>query len=220
MSTVSQTSDTPGAHELQCMEIWSGNRSVETTASSTGLAVWISSRPYLGESRGGDVHYLSLCVGGIVTRIVLADVSGHGNKVADTSAMLRKLLRRFMNAKKQDRLVAELNREFSDMEQNGRFATAVVATYLSHKKRLLLTNAGHPRPLGEQGLLSLVESIPLTTPFDQLGRELLSAVRTYSCGVTNDDETLMVIRFGRGRRSPGIMERLRGYAAVLFPSGS
>ncbi len=250
------------------------------------MEAWIFSYPYLGESRGGDVHYLSLCVGGIVTRIILADVSGHGNEVADTSTTLRKLLRRFMNAKKQDRLVAELNRAFSDLEENGRFATAVVATYLSHRNRLLLTNAGHPRPmffqtavgrwqylsqdliddgnadnlplgidrstayqhfvlpiesddllllytdafteafnsdgqqLGEQGLLSLVESIPATTPFDQFGRELLSSVRAYSNGVTNDDETLILIRFGRGRSSPGIMERLRGYAASLGVSGS
>ena len=96
----------PESRELHCMEFWSGNRSVESTAKSAGLDVWIFSQPYLGEARGGDVHYLSLCVGGIVTRIVLADVSGHGNQVADTSLTLRKLLRRFMNAKKQDRLVA------------------------------------------------------------------------------------------------------------------
>lgn len=273
------------SHDLHCMEIWSGNRSVESTAKSTGLETWIFSQPYSGESHGGDVHYLSLCVGGIVTRIVLADVSGHGNRVADTSARLRKLLRRFMNAKKQDRLVAELNREFSDVEQTGRFATAIVATYLSHRKQLLLTNAGHPRPLifrkasglweyvdqelakndradnlplgvegstiyqttelaiesddllllytdafteangsdgkqlGEAGLLSLVQSVSLSIPFAQFGRELLSAVRAFSDGVSCDDETLMVIKFGQGRRSPGIMERLRGYAEVLRPAG-
>ena len=83
------------------------------------MEAWIFSYPYLGESRGGDVHYLSLCVGGIVTRIILADVSGHGNEVADTSTTLRELLRRFMNAKKQDRLVAELNRAFSDLDRCG-----------------------------------------------------------------------------------------------------
>lgn len=269
------------AHDLQCMEVWSGNRFVESTAKSTGLDVWIFSQPCLGESRGGDVHYLSLCVGGIVTRLVLADVSGHGSKVADTSLMLRKLLRRYMNAKKQDRMVAELNREFSNVEQNGRFATAILMTYLSHRKRLLLTNAGHPRPLffrksigrwqyvisdlvendradnlplgvqdstlyqsteleiesddllllytdafteatgsdgrqlGEDGLLKLIESIPRSTSFDQIGRDLLSAVRAYSNGISSDDETLIVIQFGQGRRSAGIMERLRGYVKVL-----
>ncbi len=273
----------PEFHDLQCMEIWSGNKSVESTARSSGLDVWIFSRPYLGESHGGDVHYLSLCVGGIVTRLVLADVSGHGHKVADTSLTLRKLLRRYMNAKKQDRLAADLNREFSNVEQNGRFATAVLMTYLSHQKRLLLTNAGHPRPLffrkaighwqylesdrnesdradnlplgiqdttlyqtkelsiesddllilytdalteardaggkqlGEGGLLTLIESIPSSIPFDQFGRGLMSAVLAYSNGVSSDDETLMVIRFGHGRQPVGIIERLRGYAKVLRP---
>lgn len=283
-SPMSQShNDSPSAetHVLQCMEIWSGNKLIESTASSTGLDLWIYSQPYLGQSRGGDVHYLSLCVGGIVTRIVLADVSGHGNKVADTAATLRKLLRKYMNTKKQERLVGELNREFSELEQSGRFATAIVATYLSHKNQLLLTNAGHPRPLlfrqsvghwqfldhevtenerpdnlplgfdgrtqyqhfrlpirsgdllllytdaltearnsadkylGEQGLLLLVQAIPLTVSFDQFGAELVKAVRSFSNGLTEDDETLIVIRFGEGRRSPGILEKLRGYAAVL-----
>lgn len=268
------------SHTLQCMELWSGNSSVESLASSTGLEAWIFSQPYRGESTGGDVHYLSLCVGGIVTRILLADVSGHGIKVDATSNILKKLLRRFMNAKRQDRLVEELNREFSELEQSGRFATAVIATYLSHKNQLLLTNAGHPRPLlyrksvgrwqylnhvsaeeqagnlplgiddstryehaalqiesgdmlllytdafteagtdhlqllGESGLLSLVESIPLTDSIDQFGRKLVDAVRAFAGGSANDDETLIVIRFGEGRKSPGLLERLRGYSAVL-----
>lgn len=280
MADIAAKDSAENLHTLQCMELWSGNSSVENIASSTGLEAWIFSQPYQGESSGGDVHYLSLCVGGIVTRILLADVSGHGIKVDTTSNILKKLLRRFMNAKKQDRLVEELNREFSVLEQSGRFATAVVATYLSHKKRLLLTNAGHPRPLlfrksvgnwqylthesndetagnlplgigdstryehaslpiepgdmlllytdafteagsndvhmlGEQGLLSLVETIPLTDPIDQFGRKLVHAARAFAGGTANDDETLIVIRFGEGRKSPGLMERLRGYSAVL-----
>lgn len=134
-------------HVLQCMEIWNGNQSVENVVVSPGIEAWIFSQPYHGQSQGGDVHYLSLCVGGIITRILLADVAGHGNEVAETSKTLRQLLRRFMNAKKQNRLVSSLNRQFTELESTGRFATAVVATYLSHKSKLLLTNAGHPRPL-------------------------------------------------------------------------
>jgi serine phosphatase RsbU (regulator of sigma subunit) len=139
--------DSSHEHVLQCMEIWNGNQSVESIVSSPGMDVWIFSRPYLGQLQGGDVHYLSLCVGGIITRILLADVAGHGDEVADTSQSLRQLLRRFMNAKKQNRLVSELNRQFTELESQGRFATAVVATFLSHKSKLLLTNAGHPHPL-------------------------------------------------------------------------
>lgn len=134
-------------HELHCMEIWNGNRYVEKTVTSAGLHAWVFSQPYQGEKQGGDVHYLSLCVGGIITRVVLADVAGHGDRVRETSKKLRNLLRKFMNAKKQDRFVAELNREFTELETKEGLATAVVATYLSHKSTLLLTNAGHPRPL-------------------------------------------------------------------------
>ena len=134
-------------HVLQCMEIWSGAESTEKVVSAPGLDAWIYSRPFHGEATGGDVHYFSLCIGGIVTRLVLADVAGHGDYVASTSANLRQLLRRFMNFKKQNRLVAELNQEFMRNESEGRFATAIVATFLSHTRKLLLTNAGHPRPL-------------------------------------------------------------------------
>ncbi len=66
------------------------------------------------------------------------------------------------------------------------------------------------RQLGEDGLLKLTEPIPRSTSFDQIGRELLSAFCAYSNGISSDDVTLIVIQFGHGRRSAGIMERLRG----------
>ncbi len=134
-------------HQLQCMEIWNGNRFIEQNVSSAGIQAWVFSHPYQGNRQGGDIHYLSLCVGGIVTRLILADVAGHGDRVAKTSQVLLNLLRKFMNTKKQDRLVVELNRHFTETDDKDGFATAVVATYLSHKSTLLLTNAGHPRPL-------------------------------------------------------------------------
>ncbi len=134
-------------HPLQCMEIWKGNQFIEQDIRSAGIQAWVFSHPYQGNRQGGDIHYLSLCVGGIVTRIVLADVSGHGDRVAKTSKVLLNLLRKFMNTKKQDRLVTALNRHFTETADKDGFATAIVATYLSHKSMLLLTNAGHPRPL-------------------------------------------------------------------------
>lgn len=138
---------TQRTHELQCMEIWRGNQHIEQDLTSAGMQAWVFSQPYQGSRQGGDIHYLSLCIGGIVTRVVLADVAGHGDSVARTSKVLLNLLRKFMNTKKQDRLVAELNRHFTEIEDKDGFATAIVATYLSHKATLLLTNAGHPRPL-------------------------------------------------------------------------
>jgi serine phosphatase RsbU (regulator of sigma subunit) len=129
------------------MDLWSGNRSVENEAQAPGLDIFVWSEPYRGESTGGDLHYVSLCAGGIITRLILADVAGHGTAVAETSQMLRSLMRRFMNAKRQEHLVRDLNREFSQLAKSGRFATAIVATYLSHRQRFTICNAGHPRPL-------------------------------------------------------------------------
>lgn len=129
------------------MDIWSGNESVSSDIVTPGLELSVYSQPYHGDSNGGDVHYVSLCAGGVVTRIVLADVSGHGEAVAETSQGLRSLVRRFMNSKSQMRLVREINREFTQLTQSSRFATAIVATYLANDSRLVLCNAGHPRPL-------------------------------------------------------------------------
>jgi serine phosphatase RsbU (regulator of sigma subunit) len=141
-------------HSLQCMEIWQGNHGVESEVCTPGLEVWVYSRPHQGDAHGGDVHYVSLCGGGVITRLLVADVSGHGEAVAGLSQALRGLMRRNINRKSQAKLVAALNREFTAFAQDGRFATAVAATYLTSGDTLTVCNAGHPRPLwyrAEQG---------------------------------------------------------------------
>jgi serine phosphatase RsbU (regulator of sigma subunit) len=132
---------------LRCMEIWGGNSAVEQVVETPGLDGWIFSRPHEGAEGGGDVHYVSLCGGGIITRLIVADVSGHGAAVAEMAQSLRALMRRNINRKSQARLVGELNRQFAELAQLRRFATAVVATYLANRRRLTVCNAGHPTPL-------------------------------------------------------------------------
>jgi serine phosphatase RsbU (regulator of sigma subunit) len=129
------------------MEIEGGSHAVEEAVATPGLDAWVYSRPYEGATAGGDVHYLSLCGGGVITRLIVADVSGHGAAVAEFSASLRTLMRRNINSKSQTRLVRALNRQFAELAQLRRFATAVVATYLATRRTLTVCNAGHPRPL-------------------------------------------------------------------------
>jgi serine phosphatase RsbU (regulator of sigma subunit) len=129
------------------MEIWGGNRAVERAVSTPGLDVWVSSRPHEHAVAGGDVYYTSLCGGGQITRFILADVSGHGAAVADMAKSLRELMRKHINRKDQSALVQGLNREFTELAKMNRFATAVVATYLTKGDTLTVCNAGHPRPL-------------------------------------------------------------------------
>jgi serine phosphatase RsbU (regulator of sigma subunit) len=132
---------------LQCMEIWGGNQATDRAVATPGLDLWVYSRPHDGAEGGGDVHYVSLCGGGMITRFILADVSGHGASVAELAKSLRSLIRRNINRKDQIRLVQALNHEFSELAKLSRFATAVVATYLTKGDRLVVCNAGHPRPL-------------------------------------------------------------------------
>jgi serine phosphatase RsbU (regulator of sigma subunit) len=142
------------------MEIWGGIEPVERTVTTPGLDVWVFSQPFQGDEQGGDVYYVTLCGGGLITRVVVADVSGHGSSVAEFSSSLRALLRKNINQKSQSRLVERLNRQFAEMAGMQRFAAAVITTYLASTDRISVCNAGHPRPLfhrasdGEWSLLS------------------------------------------------------------------
>jgi serine phosphatase RsbU (regulator of sigma subunit) len=129
------------------MEIWGGIEPVERSVSTPGLDLWVHSQPYRGDQQGGDVYYVTLCGGGLITRTVVADVSGHGAKVAAFSSSLRTLLRKNINQKSQRRLVEKLNQQFTELAESRRFATALVTTYLTSTDRVTISNAGHPRPL-------------------------------------------------------------------------
>jgi phosphoserine phosphatase RsbU/P len=132
---------------MQCMEVWGGNAAVDTSVVISGLDAWIFARPYRNADGGGDVYYVSSCATGRVTRLLLADVSGHGADVADTAGKLRTLMRRNVNFLDQGRFVGELNSQFTDLSDAGCFATALAMTFFGPTRRLTLCNAGHPPPL-------------------------------------------------------------------------
>jgi phosphoserine phosphatase RsbU/P len=131
---------------MKCMEIWGSSAAVDSGISTPGLDIWLVGEPYQGAADGGDVHYVSLCGGGIITRFIVADVAGHGGAVASLARSLRALMRSHINRKDQTRLVKELDREFSALAQGNCFATALVGTYLGTRQELTICNAGHPRP--------------------------------------------------------------------------
>jgi len=135
------------AHSMTCMEIWGGNRATRRAITLPGLDAWIYSVPYQQAESGGDVYYVSNCATGRITRLMLADVSGHGSAVAETANNLRLLMRRYVNHIQQVKFVSSMNDEFSNVSHEGRFATAVVATFLAPTRRLTFSNAGHPCPL-------------------------------------------------------------------------
>lgn len=135
------------SEQMQCMEVWGGNLGVERHFQMPGLELWLYSRPHENEASGGDVYYLSSCASGRITRLLLADVSGHGAAVANCASQLRNLMRRYVNSISQARFVEELNQEFTRISDDGKFATAVVGTYFSGTGRFQLCEAGHPPAL-------------------------------------------------------------------------
>src|SRR6202021_4002159 len=94
-----------------------------------GTDVWVFSNPDGEAQRRGHVSYVSSCATGRISRVLLADVSGHGTAVASTAADLRTLMRRFVNRLDHKEFVRLLNDQFTEMSGHGTFATAVVTTF-------------------------------------------------------------------------------------------
>lgn len=138
----------PHTQTMQCMEVWGGNQPADSGVVMAGLDAWVYSRPYGEAGGGGDIHYVSSCATGRITRLLVADVSGHGAAVSETAGKLRALMRRYVNFIDQTRFVRALNDEFTALASEQRFATAVAATFFGPTHELSLCNAGHPPPLG------------------------------------------------------------------------
>jgi phosphoserine phosphatase RsbU/P len=137
----------PDSQQMQCMEVWGGSQLTERGVEMGGLDAWVYSKPFGQSDGGGDIYYASSCATGRINRLLLADVAGHGNTVAEIAISLRTLMRRYVNYLDQRKMVRSMNQQFAAMSQNGCFATALVTTFFSPTRRLSICNAGHPRPL-------------------------------------------------------------------------
>lgn len=135
------------AQVMQCMEVWGGNQPVDAGVEMKGLDAWVHCRPWKDAEGGGDVYYVSACATGRITRLLIADVSGHGAEVSGVAIALRALMRKYVNFLDQTQLVQSLNTQFTALSENGRFATAVAITFFGPTRQLTLCNAGHPPPL-------------------------------------------------------------------------
>jgi len=132
---------------LQCLQVWGGTEAADQSLRMTGLDGYLYARPHKGATRGGDVYYLSACASGRITRVLLADVAGHGANVADTAQDLRSLMQRYVNFTSQQKFMQAMNQKFAEVTELGRFATAVAMSYYAPSRTMSLSNAGHPPPI-------------------------------------------------------------------------
>lgn len=107
-----------------------------------GLVGVLYSSPCHGAS-GGDVHYCSMCNSGIVTRVCLADVAGHGERVAGVARVMHAELRASVNSWDEREVMRALD---GRLEQSGLKAitTAALVSYRPWKQQLTVSYAGHP----------------------------------------------------------------------------
>ena len=161
-------------HNIKCLEVWGGSSSADHSASVPGLDISVCSRPVQGSESGGDLYLISSCSSGWISRILLADVSGHGSDVSHLSSKLRKEMHKSLNTVDQSKLARHLNNAFEDISGGSKFATALLMTYFAPSGHLIFVNAGHPPPLlrraGSSEWIQIDQNTPevLTDPTNDL----------------------------------------------------
>jgi sigma-B regulation protein RsbU (phosphoserine phosphatase) len=131
---------------LQCAETWSGSERTASLIELPGLIGWVYSAPAGPGDAGGDVHYLSVCPSCIVSRIALADVSGHGLAVNALGEKLQELMQQYLRALEQVGLMRDLNQAVQQELDDVHYATMVAVGWHGRRGLLVVTNAGHPPP--------------------------------------------------------------------------
>lgn len=130
------------ASRFVCGEVRGGNNIVHERIELPGLRGLLYSRPCHGAS-GGDIHYLSVCGSGLIARVFLADVAGHGATIAAVGAEMHEHLQRSVDTIDDRRVLARLDRRL-DRAGIATLATAAIATYYPPAQRLTVGYAGHP----------------------------------------------------------------------------
>jgi sigma-B regulation protein RsbU (phosphoserine phosphatase) len=150
---------------LACLEIRGGNERVAYSIELPGLIAWVSCRPIAPATEGGDLHYLSVCSQGFLSRIALADVAGHGEIVSAAANKLRDLLRKHADEWDQSDVVRELNDSFLREADGTEYATALVLSHYSDSGEILFTNAGHPPPIWGRAVTNEWSFLTDSTPY-------------------------------------------------------
>jgi len=127
---------------LACGEVRGGNRHVHATVELPGLRGVLFSSTSDG-LHGGDIHYLSVCGSGLLARLCLADVAGHGDAVATVAGEMYDQLRRSVDIIDERRVLRALDRRILGTGVRA-MTTAVLTTYYPPARRLAVSYAGHP----------------------------------------------------------------------------
>lgn len=135
----------PNAHRIRCAEVWGGIKNASLDVCTRGIRASLYSSSCQG-GRGGDVYYFSVCGHDVLTRVALADVTGHGESVSCVSQWLYDSLAMRMNSRRGDKVLADLNRKAEKIGERA-ISTAAVIGFYRWTGRLYFSYAGHPPAL-------------------------------------------------------------------------
>ena len=130
------------AYRIRCAEVWGGIDQIDRDIVTGGLTASVYSKAS-GGGRGGDIYYFSVCGGDQLTRIVLADVQGHGESIAQVSAWLYDLVRDSLESLDATGVLTSLNTRLLEYHSEITATVAIVSYYLGDRT-LYFSYAGHP----------------------------------------------------------------------------
>lgn len=128
-------------HEIKCGEVWGGVHGTDVDVHTCGVEASLFSSPCDG-GKGGDIYYFSVCDGDLLTKIAIADVTGHGQAVSDTSEWLYNSLRDRMNNADCNIILSDLNALAVEYGYKA-ITTAAIAAFHRKNNELSFSYAGH-----------------------------------------------------------------------------
>ena len=184
---------------MNCMTVWGGHGATNSYFTRPGLDVRVWSRARRAiQAGGGDVHLLSSCASGRITRMLLADVCGFGPALVDLSRDLGGLMKRNANSIRQARVVRQIGSRLDVASRLGACASTLISTYFAPTRSFTLCNAGHPPPLlyrSESQTWQILKRYPGQNP-EAGARPGVVAPSEYQCFRMNLDVGDMVLSYG------------------------
>jgi len=131
--------------QIQCTEVWGGTCASDVSVKLAGIRGECFARPFSGDAEGGDIHFLSVCGMNILSKVVLADVSGHGAESASVSRIIHDALVESIGAHDNSSMLEHVNAAFLERRTGDfRFTTMVSLIFDSRDLSLVYAYAGHP----------------------------------------------------------------------------
>lgn len=156
------TTDRAAMHRIACGEVWGGIKDADLSACTASLHVDLYSAACRG-GRGGDIYYMTVCDSDMLTRIVVADVVGHGDTVSTVSDWVYRSLRANMGQPNGARLLEGWNRRLGEHTMAS-LTTAAMVQVVASQGRMMFCYAGHPPVLIRRAGDSRWEPLELSQP--------------------------------------------------------